>query len=82
MREGQINQAGEGPCTVGKPCKERKGAGGHRSLAKAGGWRMKEAAGRKARCGGHTADNDHQIYRMLSLCPPLIRGTIPPWVLL
>ena len=43
---------------------------------------MKEAAGRKARYGGHTADNDHQIYRMLPLCPPLIRGTIPPWVLL
>ena len=43
---------------------------------------MKKAAGRKARYGGHTVGNDHRIYRMLSLCPPLIRGTIPPWVLL
>jgi len=76
MKEGQINQAGEGDRVLAEsPVRNGKGQAVTGRWSMAGGKGMKEASDRKARYGGHTCD--HQIYRMLSLCPPLIRGDNP-----
>ena len=75
MNEGKINRVQEGDRVLAEnPVRNGKGQAvverDERGLKPEGAlW-------------GLSASNDHQIYRLLSLCPPFDPRTIPPWVLL